>query len=85
MKFLELLSSKLNEFLTGYQTDQPVVPVLAETLETLLRSFMSMFILKTPKSNYWKLMWSLKTYLGTEKILILKLGLNYMFLLTKDT
>ena len=50
MTFLELLSSKLNEFLRGYQTDQPMVPVLAKTLETLLRSFMSIFIFKRPKS-----------------------------------
>ena len=40
------MSSKLNEFLRGFQTDQPMVPFLAETLETLLRSFMHMFILK---------------------------------------
>ena len=40
------MSSKLNEFLRGFQTDQPMVPFLAETLKTLLRSFMHMFILK---------------------------------------
>ena len=33
MKFLELLSSKLNEFLGGFQTDQPMFPFLAETFE----------------------------------------------------
>ena len=47
MKFLELLSSKLNEFLRGFQTDQPIVTFLAETLETLWRSFMNMFILQS--------------------------------------
>ena len=39
MKFLELLSSKLNDFLRDFQTDQPMVSFLAGTLETLLRSF----------------------------------------------
>ena len=47
MKFLELLSSKLNEFLRGFQTDQPMVPFLAETLKTVFRSFMNMFILNS--------------------------------------
>ena len=47
MNFLELLSSKLNKLLRGFQTDQPIIPFLAETLETLFRSFMNMFILKS--------------------------------------
>ena len=44
-KLIEYLSSKLNEFLRGFQTDQPMVPFLCEILETLMRSFMNMFIL----------------------------------------
>ena len=44
MKFLELLSSKLNEFLRDFQTDQSMVPFLAETLETLIRSFKSVML-----------------------------------------
>ena len=47
MKLLELLSSKLNEFSGGFLTDQSMVAFLADTLETLLRSFMNMFILKS--------------------------------------
>ena len=48
MEFLNLLSSKLNEFLIIFKTDQPpMLPFLAETLEKLLRSFMNMFILKS--------------------------------------
>ena len=46
MKFSELLPPQLNEFLRVFQTEQPMVPFLAETLETLLRSFMNMFVLK---------------------------------------
>ena len=47
MKLLELLSSKLNEFSGGFLTDQSMVAFLADTLETLLRSFMNMFIIKS--------------------------------------
>ena len=47
MNFLELLSSKLNNLLRGFQTDQPIIPFLAETLETPFRSFMNMFILNS--------------------------------------
>ena len=46
MKLIEYLFSKVNEFLRDFQTDQPIVPFLAETLETLIMSFMNMFILK---------------------------------------
>ena len=52
MKFLELLSPKLNEFLRGFQTYQPVASFSAETLETLLMSFMNMFILKSYTQNW---------------------------------
>ena len=79
MKFLELLSSKLNEFLRGFQTDQPRTLFLAETLETLLRSFMNIFILSVmlkadTQKNYWKLIWQIKAYISQEKILILEGG-----------
>ena len=42
MKFFEPFSSKLNEFLRGFQTDQPMFPYLVETLEKLLRIFTAM-------------------------------------------
>ena len=44
MKLIQFLSSKLNEFLWRFQTDQPMVPFLAETLENTLRSITNTFI-----------------------------------------
>ena len=44
MKLLEYVSSLLNEFLRGFQTDQPMVPFLCETLGSILRTILSMYI-----------------------------------------
>ena len=44
MKFMEFLAHKLNTFLRGFQTDQPMVPFLCETLEDLARSILGMFV-----------------------------------------
>ena len=60
MKLVEYISSKLNVFLRGFQTDQPMVPFLCEALERLLRLFMSMFILGEVMSNANTLMKLLK-------------------------
>ena len=44
MKLIEYLASKLNEFLRGFQTDQPMLPFLCDTLQKNPRSIMNMFI-----------------------------------------
>ena len=44
MKLLEYVCSLLNEFLRGFQTDQPMVPFLCETLSSLIRTIMKMYI-----------------------------------------
>ena len=44
-KFVEFIAEKLNKFLRGFQTEQPTVPFLCETLKELLLSLMNMFIL----------------------------------------
>ena len=44
-KLVEFVAGKLNLFLRGFQTDQPMVPFLAEVLKDILFSIMSMFIL----------------------------------------
>lgn len=44
-KLVELVANKLNLFLRGFQTDQPMVPFLAEVLKDILSSIMNMFIL----------------------------------------
>ena len=44
-KFVEFIAQKLNCFLRGFQTDQPMVPFLSDTLKELLLSLMNMFIL----------------------------------------
>ena len=36
LKFLEFVSNKLNKFLRAYQTDQPVVPFLCNSLKEIL-------------------------------------------------
>ena len=51
MKLVEYISSKLNEFLRGFQTDQPIIPFLCAALETLLRLFMNMFISRDVMTN----------------------------------
>ena len=44
-KFVEFIAEKLNTFLRGFQTDQPMVPFLCDTLKELLLSLMNKFIL----------------------------------------
>ena len=44
-KLVEFVAGKLNLFLRGFQTDQPMVPFLAEVLKDILSSIISMFIL----------------------------------------
>ena len=44
-KLVEFVAGKLNLFLRGFQTDQPMVQFLAEVLKDILSSIMSMFIL----------------------------------------
>ena len=43
LKLIEFIASKLNCFLRGFQTDQPVVPFLCDVLKDLLTSMMKMF------------------------------------------
>ena len=45
LKFLEFVSNKLNKFLRGYQTDQPMAPFLCNSLKEILTSLLEMFIL----------------------------------------
>ena len=45
LKLIELIASKLNCFLRGFQTDQSLVPFLCDVLKDLLTSMMKMFIL----------------------------------------
>ena len=44
-KFVEFIAERLYKFLRDFQTDQPMVPFLCETLKELLLSLMNMFIL----------------------------------------
>ena len=44
LKVVEYVAGKLNKYLHGFQTDQPMVPFLNRTLLELLYSLMSMFI-----------------------------------------
>ena len=44
LKVTENIVGKLNKYLCGFQTDQPMVPFLNGTLLELLHSLMSMFI-----------------------------------------
>ena len=39
LKFLEFVSNKLNKFLRGYQTDQPMVPFLCYALKEMTSLF----------------------------------------------
>ena len=39
LKFLEFVSNKLNKFLRGYQTDQPMVPFLCHALKEMTSLF----------------------------------------------
>ena len=45
LKFLEFVSNKSNKFLRGYQTDQPMVPFLCNSLKEILLSLLKKFIL----------------------------------------
>ena len=45
-KFVEFISQKLNLFIGGFQTYQPMVPFLSDTSKEILVSLMNMFILK---------------------------------------
>ena len=45
LKFLEFVSNKLNKFLRGYQTDQPMIPFLCNSLKEVLISLLQIFIL----------------------------------------
>ena len=45
LKFLEFVSNKSNKFLRGYQTDQPMVPFLCNSLKETLLSLLKKFIL----------------------------------------
>ena len=56
--FFEQVAKKLNDFLVLFQTDKPMAPFLAESLEELLRYFMDQFILKRvleKASTQWSL------------------------------
>ena len=44
LKYLELVSNKLNKFLRGYQMNQPVVLLLFNSLKEILTSLLQMFI-----------------------------------------
>ena len=45
LKFLEFISNRLKKFLRGYQTDEPMVPFLCNSLKEILTSLLQMFIL----------------------------------------
>ena len=45
LKFLEFVSNKLNKFLRGYQTDQPMVHFPCHSLKEILTSLLQMPIL----------------------------------------
>ena len=51
LKFVEFIASKLNIFLRGFQTDQPMVPFLCDVLKNLLLSLLRMFILNSTISK----------------------------------
>ena len=44
LKLTEFIASKLNCFLWGFQTDQPMVPFFCDVMKDLLSSVMNMFI-----------------------------------------
>ena len=50
--FFEEVAKSLNAFLVLFQTDNPMVPFLVETLEKLIRSLFSEFILKGVVAKY---------------------------------
>ena len=50
-RFAECVSWKLNEYLRGFQNDNPMLPFVCEELESLLRWFLEKFILKDTLSK----------------------------------
>ena len=46
LKFFEMVSSRHTAFLTGFQTNKPVVPFIADTLGDLVSDFFGRIILK---------------------------------------
>ena len=58
LKFFKMVSSKLNTFLRGFQTNKPMVPFITDTPGDLVRDFFGRKILKDvlkKKSNLHKL------------------------------
>ena len=58
LKFFDLVSGKLNEFLRGFQTNKSMVPFIAEILGDLIRNFFGRIIVKDilkKKSNLYNL------------------------------
>ena len=45
-KFFANTAKVLNKFLVAYQTEKPIVPFLAQSIEDILHSFSSVFLLK---------------------------------------
>ena len=45
MQFFHDIANILSEFLTKFQTDNPVMPFLSDLLESILRRLMKFFIL----------------------------------------
>ena len=58
LKFFDMVSGKLNEFLRGFQTNKSMVPFIADTLGDLIRNFFGRIIVKDilkKKSNLYNL------------------------------
>ena len=51
-ELIEFIDSKLNCFLRGFQTDQPMVSFLCDVLKDLLTSMMKMFIFSGRSKNF---------------------------------
>lgn len=51
LKFFGSIADTLNSFLVKFQTNNPMVPFLAESLEEIIRSFGSCFLLKETLTN----------------------------------
>ena len=45
LRFFEEVANRLNSFLATFQTDAPIVPIIVDRLEEILRSYCSKFIL----------------------------------------
>ena len=58
LKFFEMVFSKLNAFLRGFQNNKPIIPFIADTLGDLVRDFFEIIISKDvlkKKSNLYNL------------------------------